>query len=816
MAGSLSGRSNPACRAFTVCLTATLVLVCLGLVLPTPAADAAGLNLVPDPVSPERGFENVTWEHTLEEGQHLVFHYSYGGWTQAVVRVVDPAGNEVMHAYTTAMEHYISDGLDADGEVRYKAIGAEVTTAWQRGDVILDGDVYTYHVDQREALEARTFTNATTGSFANASTVLDSQRTVEMERARALSPGAAAHAFRTDVAKPPWSRDVTMGEMEVEVDRSGHLTRSRLEVKPADAPIGRTALRAPAPSGPFVADASFHAPSQDLGYLPSAIDHQAVLAGVSGSEIAWALVMAPTGVKHYEWSLFFIDEERTRTQVAPAWTPENLDEPWHAVRAYVNPSTGTVEVQVDDAETAKRFTSAFEGPIEQVATGDVWEEDALWTGGGRGYYDDLALYPVDTTSSSPRDNASISGELVWYTPHDTPWSDWTVEAGSSPTIVEESWGPTLSFGSGTDDPALVSPELGDWDQLSTWFRSKQAMTAKNALLYEALDDQGEVLFRLGIEAGVLEAWHPGTHTSIDRLPAYILGSAWHRLVFIESHDGIEVHLDTGTLDIPLDPGDDVAALRVGSTGDDQTSWQLAGLRVTQGPVLAESFGLPALDPRLVIEHPEHGGDSEHRNAGGHVAPGQGSIRIEGSGIPDERAMVAAPIDDEPLVAETSFKVDASLSTHIPDHQAVLGGLSDETGSPGEAIWAVTVASLFHEGLRTDPEASPDRNPVPRGEEPLWGLYIDDGSGPPALLATFAADGWRRSHVLTAELDPATNSISLTLDRQPLASATVGLASTDWLALGDVSTDGLPLATRTGGSEGDILHGSFFIAGAATE
>lgn len=58
--------------------------------------------------------------------------------------------------------------------------------------------------------------------------------------------------------------------------------------------------------------------------------------------------LTPTGIKHSEWSLFFIDQERTRTQVAPAWTLENLDKPWHEVRADVSPATGTVEVQVDD------------------------------------------------------------------------------------------------------------------------------------------------------------------------------------------------------------------------------------------------------------------------------------------------------------------------------------------------------------------------------------------------------------------------------------------------------------------------------------
>ncbi len=58
--------------------------------------------------------------------------------------------------------------------------------------------------------------------------------------------------------------------------------------------------------------------------------------------------LAPTGIKDSEWSLFFIDQERTRTQVTPAWTLENLDKPWHEVRAYLSPATGTVEVQVDD------------------------------------------------------------------------------------------------------------------------------------------------------------------------------------------------------------------------------------------------------------------------------------------------------------------------------------------------------------------------------------------------------------------------------------------------------------------------------------
>lgn len=66
--------------------------------------------------------------------------------------------------------------------------------------------------------------------------------------------------------------------------------------------------------------------------------------------------LAPTGIKDPEWSLFFIDQERTRTQVAPAWTLENLDKPWHEVRADVSPATGTVEVQVADGVTAKRFT----------------------------------------------------------------------------------------------------------------------------------------------------------------------------------------------------------------------------------------------------------------------------------------------------------------------------------------------------------------------------------------------------------------------------------------------------------------------------
>lgn len=415
---------------------------------------------------------------------------------------------------------------------------------------------------------------------------------------------------------------------------------------------------------------------------------------------------------------------------------------------------------------------------------------------------------VLAASTSPES----AGEMVWYTPHDTPWSQWTLEAGSAPTVVQETWGPTLVFGSGTDDPALVSPDLGDWDRLVTWFRPEEPGDADNAALYEALDDQGEVLFHIGIQDGVLEAWDPDTEISIDRLPGHILGSVWYRLTFLQTPDGVEVRLGGGTLDIPLDPGDEVAALRVVSTGDGHTTWQLAGLRVTQGPVLDESFGLPALDPRLVLEHPEHGGEIEHRSATGLVPPTKGAVSIEGSALPGERAMVAAPVDPGPLVAETVFKVHASLNTHTPDHQAVLGGLTDEAGAPGQAVWAVTVASLFYEGLRTDPLGSVDRDPVPLGDEPMWGLYLDDGDGPPDLLATFPANDWRRSHVLTAELDPATDTVQLTLDRQPLTSASVDLSSTGWLALGDLSEDGLPLITRTGGSEGPILHGSFFIAG----
>ncbi len=773
--------------------------------LPTPSADAAALNLVPDLVTPERGFEEVTWEHTLDEGQHLVFHYRSETYSRGIVQIVNGTGHEVLHSYSTSLQHYISDGRDGSGDVRYKAIGADPLSVWLRGDIALNGSTYTYHVEDRAPVQAQTFTNATTGSFGDASQVLATGKTVETARERHMSAGADTHAFRTAPAQTPWTRYQTGGSMEVE-QVSGHLSRTRLVLEAPGTVTDVTSIAAPAPSGSFIAEASFQAASQNAGRVTQSVDHQAVLSGINGSDVQWALVMASIDLDPSAWSLFFIDEAGTRTQVAPTWT--QVDPYWHTVQAYVDPQSGTVEVQVDDASQAKRFEGAFDGGVDSVATGDIWDDRILWTGGGMAFYDNLAIYPVDAAPPSTLDDASIQRELLWYTPHDAPWSDWTVEAGSPPTIVEESWGPTLALGSGTDDPSLVSPELGDWDRLVTWFRPEAPGDADNAALYEALDDQGEVLFHIGIQDGVLEAWDPGTEISIDRLPGHILGSVWYRLTFLQSPDGVEVRLGGGTLDIPLDPGDEVAALRVVSTGDGHTTWQLAGLRVTQGPVLDESFDLPTLDPRLTLEHPEHDGGIDHRTTWD-TPPSRGSLWIEGSAYPGERALAAAPVDaTEPLIAETTFRLSNAI-THTPDHPALLGGLGDDDGMPGDGLWAVTVSPLWMEEARTDPSGIADA--LPGLDEPL-GLYLDTGDDPPVLLETLDGEEAVAAHTLTAELDPTQDALTVSLDRQPLASATVDLDQTAWIGIGDLSEESPPLLTRTGDTRVPVYHGELFIAG----
>lgn len=413
MLGRATGSFGSGTAPAAVALTAVLILAGLSISLPAPTADAAGLNLVPDLVTPERSFETVTWEHTLDEGGHLLFHYRSDTGTQGIVKIVDDEGHEILHAYSTSQEHFISDGRDSSGTVQYKAIGGDPWFRWLRGDIVLDGDTYTYHVDKREPVQARTFTHATQGQFGDPSTIPSVAGVAEIAQQRILGSHARVYGASTSLAEDPhWQAHGPTDEVRAQTGNPGYLSLGQLHIDAPETLSNVSYVHTDQPDRSFIAEASFRPLDPSPALLGGVPDHQAILAGISGPDDAptvhWALVMAPyapaeegsrlahQAPTYWEWSIYLIDGQDTRTQVAPTWNP--FEARWHHVQVHVDPGTKALEVRVDLEGPALRFEDAFEAPGELIATGDTWQDRLFWTGGSEGYYDNLVVDPVGVGS----------------------------------------------------------------------------------------------------------------------------------------------------------------------------------------------------------------------------------------------------------------------------------------------------------------------------------------------------------------------------------------------------------------------------------
>jgi len=391
---------------------AALMLVLLALPGATPLAEPAhgprsgarsemlaALELVPDLVSPARSWSPTAPATLPSVGTTIVLHVRHDGGIGAVVRIEDVGGQEVLNLYAHGSTLYASDGyLNASAGTLnpHVAVGA-VSSVWERIDIRLDGATYMVSTDLDPPYIGRTFTSATAGTAVagSGSGVPSAATSADVQRIRHYPATAVLEAVRVALGTP-WSLVAPSGGVAVAGSASGELGYGRLEVStPGDLSTLAYAATPLAPFGAaYVAEASF-SPLTVSTLAQGMPDHQAVLAGVDGTtldpDVQWAVVASKVDADHRQWALFFLDGAGTRTQVSPAWTA--LDPLWHTVRVHVDGTAGDVSVQIDDGASVALFAAAAPVPSDRLAIGDIWNEDdpLWWTGGGTGYYDNLAV-----------------------------------------------------------------------------------------------------------------------------------------------------------------------------------------------------------------------------------------------------------------------------------------------------------------------------------------------------------------------------------------------------------------------------------------
>lgn len=328
-------------------------------------------------------------------GNHAKVHFSVGfSWAPTTVLAIeDDQGALVMLAYVDENRLWATDGANDGVDRAHVQVGEDnIGSSWHRLDVILHGDTYTLHLDQRDNVSARTFVDTTQGTPVPDPRPLgpgSQYDEVRWERPR-VDQSAMAH----DTTFPPQADGWELVGNAESTDRrpgSGHLSPGHMEI--ANEPLFDLAyFRAPTTgmAGVYSAEASI-APRSNLA--PGI--RMAALAGLAGDaedpEVEWAVETdrAPLSTQANRWALFFVDGEGARTLVSPTWSTPS----WHTVKVEVDEIADRITVSVDDAPG-----QAFEvdlGTSTHVGFGDI-DPGLTLLGRGLNRYDDVALYEEAT------------------------------------------------------------------------------------------------------------------------------------------------------------------------------------------------------------------------------------------------------------------------------------------------------------------------------------------------------------------------------------------------------------------------------------
>jgi len=379
---------------FTIAITLLLVA---GFSV-APAVSSAVLHLVPDLVSEDRDFETVVVEiDDSGPGSHATMHFEIQGSSGSTVLfgLETTQGELVMAAYNSGAALYVF--LPGGGSEMVSLIN----TWWHRVDILLGGDEYEMMLDGKSKGRFPTHVHATEAVWADRAMLQDellsgSGNPVNEARQGFLPLDARFETFTDELDPASWTFHGPSEAFEIAPQEPGELGPGRLQVRAAGDLDSLAYMSTPldGPGDGYIAEVSFR-PWRVSTLQPDGVpDHQAVLAGLAGPndepELQWALVMAQDGIEYHRWSLYFIAEDGTRTQVAPTWNAS--DDPWQRVRVLVDQDTGTVTVQSNDDETGLLFKDAFTSESDRLAIGDVFKDHLFWTGGGRAYYDNFALY----------------------------------------------------------------------------------------------------------------------------------------------------------------------------------------------------------------------------------------------------------------------------------------------------------------------------------------------------------------------------------------------------------------------------------------